>query len=476
MNKFNTFLENIKTQSPRIGVIGDCMIDNYFRVDANRVSPEFPIPVMLMEGESPEKSVPGGAANVVSQFKHFPVSVGLLGYIDNSALKVFNSESWGLGFQHENQVNFYESVNIEESYGQKIPTKNRFYQRDFPLCRLDVEKENYGLSSEHFIKARDRLQTEWLKSSFDVAIFSDYGKGIFEEDSHGTFVDWPSLTDGNTITIVDPKNGPVEKWRGCTVFKPNFLEAKKLSGLEDPIEQCNYFQAKIGCMAVVVTNGGDGVYGKVGGKHFNYRSGDSIKAKSVIGAGDCFAAFLAMALSVGMDIIDACEIAYEAGAIYVQNSHNKPIKPSDILMSTDKLTMPPQERNYKLVFTNGCYDLLHSGHLKVLEEAKSFGDKLVVGINSDDSIKRIKGDKRPIIPLEDRVKMLAALECVDFVVSFDQKNPYALIKKIMPDVLVKGGDWEGKVVIGSDLVEDVRFVELLEGMSTTEIINKASRS
>lgn len=476
MNKFENFLENVKMFKPKIGIIGDCMIDNYFRVDANRVSPEFPIPVMLMEEESPEKAVPGGAANVVSQFRHFPVSVKLLGYVDNLAIEVFGAEKWGLGFQHENNVNFYDSLNIEKSYNQNIPTKNRFYQKDFPLCRLDIEKKNYGLSSEDFIEARETVYGEWIGSNLDVAIFSDYGKGVFEADCYGKFIDWQKNIDGNTITIVDPKNGPVEKWRGCTVFKPNAKEAKELSGLEDPKMQCDYFQQKIGCMAVVVTNGGQGVYGKVGGKHFDYRSGDSVKAKSVIGAGDCFAAFLAMALSVGMDIIDAVEIAYEAGAIYVQSSYNKPIKPSDLLMSTEKLTMPPEDRDYKLVFTNGCYDLLHTGHLKVLEQAKSFGDKLVVGVNSDDSIKRIKGDKRPIVSLEDRVKMLAALECVDFVVSFDEKTPYALIKKIMPDVLVKGSDWEDKVVVGSDLVEDVRFVELLEGMSTTELISKANRA
>ena len=476
MNNFQSFLENIKMLKPKIGIIGDCMIDNYFRVDANRVSPEFPIPVMLMDEEKPEKAVPGGAANVVSQFKHFPVSVGFLGYIDNSALDIFGSESWGLGFQHENQVDFYDSLNIEEAYGQRIPSKNRFYQGDFPLCRLDVERKNYGLSSEDFIEAREFVRQRWDKSSFDVAIFSDYGKGIFEADSFGTFIDWNKNNDGNTITIVDPKHGPVEKWRGCSIFKPNAKEARELSGLEDPEMQCDYFQNKIGCMAVVVTNGGEGVYGKVAGKYFDYRSGDSVKAKSVIGAGDCFAAFLAMALAVGTDIVDAVEIAYEAGAIYVQNSYNKPIKPLDLLMSTDKLTTPPQERDYKLVFTNGCYDLLHPGHLKVLEEAKSFGDKLIVGVNSDDSIKRIKGDKRPVMSLEHRVKMLAALECVDFVVPFGEATPYSLIKKIMPDILVKGSDWEEKVVVGSDLVEDVRFVKLLEGMSTTDIINKASRS
>jgi D-beta-D-heptose 7-phosphate kinase/D-beta-D-heptose 1-phosphate adenosyltransferase len=212
--------------------------------------------------------------------------------------------------------------------------------------------------------------------------------------------------------------------------------------------------------------------GIIDGEWFEYSPQKKIEAISVIGAGDCFVAFLALALGCGFDIAESAEIAFEAGAVYVQRKYNKPVSPSDLISSSKKVDVSLlRKMDCKLVFTNGCFDILHVGHLELLRKAKTFGDKLVVAVNSDESIQRLKGDGRPINCLEDRMEMLASLEFVDFVVSFEEDTPYNLIQEIMPEVLVKGKDWNGNVV-GSDLVKQVEIVEMIPGRSTTKIIEK----
>lgn len=461
MKEVFDFLGRAKTLKPKIAVVGDGMVDQYFNVAADRVSPEFPIPVMLSETSTSDVCLPGGAANVCRQFGKFDIDVKFLGFIDRAAKVDYDKYN----------INCEYCVSLEN--GRMIPRKKRFYHGQFPLCRWDVETFNYGLEKEELRKYQEELYEKFLQLDADVVILSDYDKGVF---TGGPF--WAAQLEGK-ITIVDPKKGPVEKWRGCTVFKPNAKEAKELSGADNWKTQCDFFQRRIGCMSVVITQGGDGVVGKVGGRYFDFHPDRKISADSVIGAGDCFAAFLAMTLAHGMDIVEGVKVAFEAGSLYVQRKHNEPVTSQELIMYIDsraaKFSTPPQERDYTLVFTNGCYDILHPGHLKVLEEAKSFGDKLVVGVNSDESIRVNKGDKRPIMNLQERMNMLAALECVDFVVPFEERTPYALVKSIMPDILVKGSDWADKTIVGSDLVKDVRFVELLEGMSTSDIIKRACK-
>ena len=228
---------------------------------------------------------------------------------------------------------------------------------------------------------------------------SDYNKGLFHTDVHR----WIRQ---DCITIVDPKKGPISKWRGCTVFKPNFKEACELSGHTDPEDQCNYFYNELDCTAVVVTHGGKGVYGSVLGRFFEFVPKDKVSVASVIGAGDCFISFLAMALAHNVDIIDAIEIAYEAGAKYIQKGYNAPVSPSEFISG---IVLPEllANRNYRLAFTNGCFDGgLTRGHIECLKFAKQQGDKLVVAINSDESVKRIKGEGRPFLPLMDRMEII----------------------------------------------------------------------
>ena len=467
MNHIKTFLERCQETQPRIAVIGDAMIDEYFHVDASRVSPEFPIPVMRSWPDQPDVVVPGGAGNVCLQFRNFFFGVTYYGLLDQYAKEVMS------------KAGIHTQAAALEG-GEMVPRKRRFYHGQFPLCRWDVEDKNFGIIDNTTLQIRQRIMQMAFEREVKehgppaVMILSDYDKGVF---SGCLPVDWwldPERV-GSSITIVDPKKGPVEKWRGCNVFKPNVKEAQDLSGYSDWRDQCKFFQAKLGCQAVVITQGGEGVVGQVGLSPFEYRPTRTIYPDSVIGAGDCFVAFLAMGLAHSMDIRDVVAVAYEAGAIYVQRKHNTPVAPHELLGRVDpegvKLRIPPQERDYKLVFTNGCFDILHEGHLATLRRSRELGDKLVVAVNSDESVRALKGEYRPIINAKERMRMLAGLECVDFVVEFNEETPYNIIQQIKPDVLVKGADWAGNIV-GSDIVPEVHALPLIGGLSTSGIISK----
>jgi len=189
--------------------------------------------------------------------------------------------------------------------------------------------------------------------------------------------------------------------------------------------------------------------------------------ESVIGAGDCFAAVFGMAVGHGFTVAESAEIAWNAGAVYVQRKMNRPIIPAEV--SWDGIVEPDDllDRDFKLVFTNGCFDILHKGHLQTLRFAKEKGDKLVVALNTDESVRRLKGEDRPVKPLEQRMAVVAALDCVDFVVSFSENTPLELIQKIRPEVLVKGADYRPEEIVGADVVPELFRAPIIDGLSTS---------
>ena len=463
----NQFLERNKKRKTNIAVIGDVGVDQYFYVDANRVSPEFPIPVMRADNDDPKVVVPAMAGNVAAQFKNWNVDLSLHALVDSST---------ALALQQSGISTLSCVFPGHQAVGDDIrpflcPRKRRFYQGQFPLCRFDIEEPNGGIDID---ESRELLCRDFKLYKPEVAIFSDYNKGLFAKKRK----DWFS-EEGATISIVDPKKGPVDSWQGCTIFKPNSVEAEALSGAKDWKNQCNFFQRVVGCLAVVITQGGEGVVGKVGGAFFEYRPQKSHAAPSVIGAGDCFSAFLAMTMAHNFDIVDAVKIAYEAGAVYVQSRHNEPVSPYDLQKNIDPVAakfvtpefLKDRLKDNKLVFTNGCFDLIHEGHILSLKEAKKLGDKLVVALNTDSSIKRLKGEKRPIQSLEERMTIMAAMQYVDYVVSFNEDTPLEIIKTIKPEIVAKGGDYKPEDVVGYGLAEIV-ILPFLAGKSTTGKIEK----
>jgi D-beta-D-heptose 7-phosphate kinase/D-beta-D-heptose 1-phosphate adenosyltransferase len=449
MEKIRKFLECCRNKQLVIRCIGDSMVDQYYDVSVDKISQEHPMFVM----RSYDKNViqrPGGVANVSYQMKNFNVRRQLVCFSD----KILDD------------VMQWHSCSEEKSVAKVdlIPLKKRYIQKKTQVCRRDVEADNYGLTDSEIYELQSKLLEHNFDCEPDVVLFSDYGKGIFNN------FDWTKFK--NKITIVDPKNGPIEKWRGCTVFKPNKYEAEKLSGLKDWRSQCQYFRSTLGCRAVVITHGGEKVVGSWDEHFFEYVTSKTVLVQSVIGAGDCFVALLAMAVGHGFVAEEAVSIAYQAGSVYVQHNMNRPIVPAEL--SVDKIVAPEDlaVRDFKLAIANGCYDLLHAGHIDLLQYAKSSADRLCVLVNSDESVKKIKSSSRPIIPLQDRMKMLASIGCVDYVCSFDSETPLEVIKMLRPEILVKGDDWKGKEVAGSEFADKVLFFPLVDGISTTKIIEK----
>jgi D-beta-D-heptose 7-phosphate kinase/D-beta-D-heptose 1-phosphate adenosyltransferase len=440
-----------------IWVVGDAMIDDYFNVTVNRISPECSLPILHSSTDPIRR--PGGAGNVAYQMKHFNVELKLVSHLNYDALDLY-------------QEHGISSRSLSMMCGVKDfsnPVKQRFLSNGVQVSRIDTETERYGLSEEDAVSFEALICDKMKEHQFpDVAIFSDYNKGFFQNPQQ-----WLELLKGKSLTFVDPKKGPVEKWKGCTLFKPNAKEAEELSGFKDWKKQCLFFHETLECNYVVITQGGSGVVAYDGTEFIEYFPKNNILVESVIGAGDCFMAMLAMAMGHGFSLRDSVTLAYDAGVLYVQKRFNRPVVPAELARNKIVNAYDLKNRDFKLVFTNGCFDILHKGHLEILKVAKSKGDKVVVAINADASVKRLKGETRPIVGQNTRAAVLAAMENVDFVVIFNEDTPLEAILACKPDVLVKGGDYSLNDIVGADIVEEVVVVPLVPDISTTKILQKS---
>jgi D-beta-D-heptose 7-phosphate kinase/D-beta-D-heptose 1-phosphate adenosyltransferase len=429
-------------QNKKIAVVGDAIIDDYHFVNAEKISPEFPIPILNCENYFPDKRLLGGATNVCYQFLNFNKEIFYFGFLDLEIYDLLSEFSF---------INTEFSVLLP--YFSKVPRKKRFYQNDFPLCRIDVESKNYNLTKSQLNFFQNKISKNLEVYKFDAVIFSDYNKGIFNDFEIKKMFD--SLQ--NAFKIVDPKKGPISKWRGCDLIKPNYKEAFELTGKEHWKDQIEVIKKDTDCEIIVITIEGKGVVGCVENNYFEFFPKSSTKAVSVIGAGDCFISLLCSGLLSDFSINKSIEIAFDGASIYVKNKFNKPIEPNNLFN--------------KVIFTSGVFDLLHSGHLESLSKSKELGNKLIVGINSDESTRKLKGKDRPVNNQDIRKKMLESLRFVDEVIIFEEDTPYELINKIKPDIIVKGSDYSVNDVVGKDLAEVV-IIPNEPGYSTSSIISK----
>jgi D-beta-D-heptose 7-phosphate kinase/D-beta-D-heptose 1-phosphate adenosyltransferase len=423
----------------------------------------------------PAAKVPGGAANVCTQMSKFNVDCYLISFKEdeNFADQKFNSE-----------------------YGckipGKIPLKRRFYDGDYPLPRWDIEQENYGLSSEELEYYQSRLFIQFEKfikdKNPDIIVLSDYGKGLFTNYFAKRII--VLCNNHNIPTVVDPKNPPYDQWSGCTYFKPNAFEACKMAEIKHPMDYnwLNHAMTfkNVGIKNTIITDGPNPPF-VYDGNVFYY---DEIKLakkpekNSVIGAGDCFCAFLTMCLAHEMSLKDSVEVAWNSSSLYIESKHNKPIMPYEFARWSDPIhskiiNVDEMERimNYDKAtwaWTNGCFDVMHIGHLKTLEAASKFGNRVIVGLNTDESIKRLKGASRPILPYNIRAEYLAHLQYVDFIVPIDEDTPLSIIERLKPNKIIKGGDYCVKDIAGADVVghDNVHIIPLIEGLSTSKIIER----
>jgi len=467
----------LKEVEPNILVIGDLMIDHYLWGSCERISPEAPVQVVDIAKET---TVLGGAGNVINNLKALGANVSVAGVVGDDA-------------NGEELREMLREIDVDESQlivqkGRKTSKKSRVIAVSQQILRYDKEsKEDIESASVATILANLREDI----SSYDALILSDYGKGVLTQELSQAVI---GLARQNAVRVlVDPKGSDFSKYRGATLLTPNKKEAQLATGIDivdDSSLQEALLQLKSECDLDIslITLSEDGI------AIFD----DSLKkfptvAKEVFdvtGAGDTVIASIAYALSAGKSIEDTAKFANLAAGVVVGKIGSATVTMDEIeeyeaslhkstsdahIKSFDEINAIVErykKQGKKVVFTNGCFDILHVGHVKYLQIAKSFGDILIVGLNSDASVSRLKGPTRPVNVAEDRAYLLAALEAVDFVVPFEDDTPYELIKMIAPDVLVKGGDYEGKEVVGTEFAGELRLVDFVDGKSTTQTIQK----
>ena len=444
----------------KITVIGDVMIDWYLHGESSRISPEAPVPVVNFK-ES--KFQLGGAANVANNLKHLEIEPFLIGAIGNDHFGSLLKE-------HLKAEKIKFNLLTEKSF-QTI-CKQRLMSSNQQLARIDYEQYFHAskLTNTFNTFIRNIAKT-------DLIIVSDYGKGtIFNARKL-----IQSAKKLKKKILIDPKGKDFTKYKGANLITPNKAEFENIMGKvgskRDLANKAKKMLEDLNLESLIVTLGSEGMY--VLTKSNKKITGDFINAYpqevfDVSGAGDTTISALGAALSEGNDIFSAAEFANLAASISVS-------KLGTSTVSKDEVTSLEASKGNKeqvIVFTNGCFDIIHSGHLDLLKEARSYGDKLIVGLNSDKSISKLKGSDRPIIGQSERKKILSALKFVDEVIIFNEENPLKLIKRLKPSILVKGADYAKEQVVGGEFVESyggkIKLVKLTKGKSSSKIINKLS--
>ncbi|MGM9528806.1 MAG: D-glycero-beta-D-manno-heptose-7-phosphate kinase [Phascolarctobacterium sp.] len=475
-----TFLaEQIK--NVRIAVLGDVMLDRYFHGEVKRISPEAPVPVTKINRI---KSVLGGAANVAANLAHLECQVFMGGVTGDDENRVLLEKLMDeAGINHSGLV---------RSARRKTITKLRVLGGNQQMLRLDFE-ETGDLYPEEIVELRQWLAT-LLDQGLDGIIVSDYAKGVCSDD----FCQWVinQAHAYNIPVLIDPKGADWTKYRGCDFITPNLKEMCEAAGCtrdnEDGavVEMARAARDKYHIKNVVVTRSERGM-SLVNDSEVLHSPATAIEVFDVSGAGDTVAATLLAGVAGKLELADAIYMANRAAGIVVAKVGTYPVHRDELLK--DLLTEErKQGRGYrtlswqeiaslaatwkacgeKIVFTNGCFDILHVGHVTYLEKARNLGKHLIVGLNTDASVRRLKGATRPLVHELDRARVLAALACVDAVVLFDQDTPTELIEKIRPDILVKGGDYRPDQVAGREYAGEVRIIEFEDGYSTTGVVEK----
>ena len=471
----------LKNVQPNILVIGDLMIDHYLWGSCERISPEAPVQVVDIAKET---TVLGGAGNVVNNLKALGAYVSVAGVIGDDA-------------NGDELVSMLDAIDVNTQHlivqhNRKTSKKSRVIAVSQQILRYDKEsKEDINESSVATIT--EMLTQEIAK--YDAVILSDYGKGVLTDRLCQNII---SLAKQHAVKVlVDPKGSDFSKYRGAYLLTPNKKEAMLATGIDivdnDSLQKA-LLQLKSECeldiSLITLSEDGIAIYDEAM-KRFPTVAKEVF---DVTGAGDTVIASIAFALSAGKSIEETAAFANLAAGVVVGKIGSATVTMDEIEeyeASLHKSTSDAHIKSFeeikriveryksqgkKVVFTNGCFDILHVGHVKYLQVAKSFGDVLIVGLNSDASVSRLKGPTRPVNIAEDRAYLLAALEAVDFVVPFEDDTPYELIKMIQPDVLVKGGDYKGKAVVGTEFASELKLVDFVDGKSTTKTIEKIQGS
>lgn len=456
-------------------VAGDLMLDRYWTGSAERISPEAPVPVVLVQGFEER---PGGAGNVARSIATLggKCALAALVGVDEAADQLEK-------LLHQEKV----MMRCIKDPSAKTVAKLRVISRNQQLIRLDFE----GAFSEDSVNKLTAIVCDEVESH-NVLILSDYRKGALKNIAE-------IINKANSMGVsifVDPKGNDFTRYKNVTAITPNQSEftavVGEINNEQELIDKGLALLRELNLSALVITRSEKGVtLIEKSGKSMNIPA----RAKEVFdvtGAGDTFISVLSASYAAGSSFEEAVINANAAASVVVgklgaatvtkneiENELNRSSENLGKIVTQDELVnkvISLRQDGKKIVMTNGCFDILHSGHVEYLSKAKDLGDVLIVAVNSDDSVKRLKGDSRPINKLKDRLTVLSSLQTINWLVEFGNDTPEDLIKAVLPDVLVKGGDYAIQEVVGGDIVEanggEVRIVEFLPSYSTTDLISK----
>ncbi|WP_275288095.1 bifunctional D-glycero-beta-D-manno-heptose-7-phosphate kinase/D-glycero-beta-D-manno-heptose 1-phosphate adenylyltransferase HldE [Halomonas elongata] len=458
----------------RLLVVGDVMLDRYLHGGTSRISPEAPVPVVRVEEDEDR---PGGAANValnIASLGARAALAGLVGDDDNADRLMHRLEDSG--------------VSTHFSRSPEIPTitKLRVMSRNQQLIRLDFE-EGLGKVDTHGLS----VQVEQALPDADLVILSDYGKGTLTDVA--TLI--ARVRDTGKRVLVDPKGSDFSKYRGASVITPNLTEFEAVMGPcpDDATlaARGEALRAELELEALLITRSEKGMTLIREGADPLHLPTRAREVFDVTGAGDTVIGVLGLALAAGHGFPEAMTLANLAAGLVVAKPGTATLSIAELYTALhgDKLAefgaieeaplceavRAAQARGERVVMTNGCFDILHAGHVAYLEHARQLGDRLIVAVNDDASIGRLKGASRPINPLARRMQVLAGLGAVDWVVPFAEDTPQRLIEAVLPDVLVKGGDYRPEQIAGGEAVRaaggEVTVLGFEDGVSTTAMIS-----
>lgn len=459
-------------------VAGDVMLDEYWFGPTSRISPEAPVPVVQV---TRTQSRAGGAANVAVNLASLGARAVITGIVGRDARgQALGELLRGQGI----------AVDFLESPASPTITKLRVLSRNQQLIRLDTE-DHFGPGDRTAFPG----QVERHLGDARVCILSDYGKGTL-----GAVAELIALCRSRGVPVlVDPKGTDFTRYQGATLLTPNLAEFEAVVGpvADDGelVARGQALAADLDLDALVVTLGERGMAVLAAGEEPVFLPARARQVFDVTGAGDTVIATLAAGLGAGMALSEAAALANLAAGLVVGKIGVASVTPAELRLALHEhgqggralltraearqVAAEIRARGERLVMTNGCFDILHAGHVAYLEEAKARGDRLLVAVNDDDSVRRLKGAGRPINTLADRMAVLAGLASVDWVVPFAEDTPEALITDILPDVLVKGGDYRPENIAGARAVlangGTVEVLSFHEGRSTTAIVDAVRR-
>lgn len=457
----------------RVLVVGDLMLDRYWHGPTSRISPEAPVPVVHVR-DIEER--PGGAGNValnIARLGAYCTVLGLTG--DDDAANVLEKHLRQAGVRTD-FVRLPENATV---------TKLRVISRHQQLIRLDFEDGFIGQDV-----SAEEVEFAQLLEQHDVVVCSDYGKGSLRSVQSLIAL----CRERQIPVLVDPKGADFDKYAGATLVTPNLVEFEAVVGrcadqgelVEKALQLCD----QCGFDALLITRSEHGMTLIPSDGEVFHLPTVAREVYDVTGAGDTVISTLAAALAAGDEEHNAVALANMAAGIVVgklgtasvstdelyQEIHKHIAVQRGVVSEQELITAISQcrQRGETIVMTNGCFDILHAGHVTYLQQAREQGDRLIVAVNVDQTVRKLKGEDRPVNPLDHRMRMLAALECVDWVLPFEEDTPTRLICEVLPDILVKGGDNDPSRIPGGECVRakggEVRILAYVEGVSTTEII------